>query len=219
MKEAINIKDNISDIIYKYLKTVEWKPVVYDDVKPGMYEVSNYGFIRNAHTKQIMSICFSEKGYAMVELATISGKGKSKKLHRIVAKHFVDGETESKCEVDHLDGNKRNNQASNLEWVTHLENIRRAYKHNLVPIKYCEDHPNAKLKNEEVHEICKALIKYNGDCRKVLNEVQRHFDCTLRLIHGIKYKSTYTTISDLYFNKKYFRNLKGSTTIETNSNI
>jgi len=109
------------------LKTVEWKPVVYDDVKPGMYEVSNYGFIRNAHTRQIMSICFSEKGYAMVELATISGKGKSKKLHRIVAKHFVDGETESKCEVDHLDGNKRNNQASNLEWVTHLENIRRAY--------------------------------------------------------------------------------------------
>jgi hypothetical protein len=219
MKEVMNIKDNTSDIIYKYLKTVEWKPVVYEDVKPGMYEVSNYGFIRNVHTGRTMSICFSEKGYAMVELATISGRGKSKKLHRIVARHFVDGETKRKCEVDHLDGNKRNNQASNLEWVTHLENIRRAYKHNLIPIKSCDGHPNATIRNEDVHEICKALIRHNGDCRKVLNEVQDHIDCTLRLIHRIKYKSGWNAISDLYFNKNYFRNLKGSTTIETNSII
>ena len=208
MKGVMIIKDNTSEIIYQYLKTVKWKPVVYADIKPGMYEVSNYGFIRNVYSGNIMSICVSEKGYAMVELMSVSGRAKTKKLHRIVAKHFVDGETSEKCEVDHLDGNKMNNRASNLEWVTHLENIRRAYKHNLIPIKKCEDHPHSILTNKEVHEICKTLVKFDGDCKKTLVELRDHINCTLSLIHGIKYKNCYKSISDLYFNKNSFPKFK-----------
>ena len=204
----IIIGKSISDVIYTYLKTVEWKPLVYADVKPGMYEVSNYGFVRNVHTGKVLSICLSEKGYVMVELMTIHGKSKTKKVHRIVAKHFVDGETAEKCEVDHLDCNKRNNRASNLEWVTHLENIRRAYKHKLIPIKRCEEHPFALLTNDEVHEICKTLVRFNGDCRRTFITVKDHIKCSLGIIHGIKYKSTYTPISDLYFDKNTFPKFK-----------
>lgn len=187
---------------------MEWKPVVYADVRPGMYEVSNFGQIRNVITKNIMSTCLSEKGYPMVDLMTIHGKSKCKKLHRIVAKHFVPGETSEKCEVDHVDSNKKNNKASNLEWVTHLENIRRAYKNKLVPIKYCEDHPLASLTNEEVHEICRLLVENEGVCFTVYEMVKDHIDCSIRVIHRIKYKKSYCTISDLYFTTADFPKFK-----------
>ena len=46
-----------------------------------------------------------------------------KYLHRIMAKAFIpNDDPENKTDVDHLDGNKHNNQISNLEWVTKSEN-------------------------------------------------------------------------------------------------
>ena len=177
---------------------------MYQNVRPDMYEISNYGHVRNINTGKILSYQISEKGYLMVPLMTVSGRNFEKKVHRLVATHFVDGQTEEKCEVDHIDCNKLNCRADNLEWVTHLENIRRAYKNNLVPIKYCEDASNAKLTNDEVHEICKSLLRHEGICASVYNEVKDHIDCTRSMIHGIKYKQSYRTISDQYFSKDEF---------------
>lgn len=48
-------------------------------------------------------------------------------IHRLVALHFCEGYKEDKI-VNHKDGNKQNNAADNLEWVTHSENDRHAYK-------------------------------------------------------------------------------------------
>lgn len=50
-----------------------------------------------------------------------------KYVHRLVAMAFVKGMVSGK-EVNHIDGNKRNNAASNLEWVTKSENQLHAYK-------------------------------------------------------------------------------------------
>lgn len=47
-------------------------------------------------------------------------------VHRLVAKYFVDGYFDGAV-VNHKDGNNRNNNASNLEWVTQKENIHQSY--------------------------------------------------------------------------------------------
>lgn len=181
-----------------------WKLVEYGDIKPGMYEVSNFGRFRNIYTHKLLTPCLSEKGYLMVYVMCTNNKGRSIKLHRIVAVHFVEGRTKEKCEVDHVDGNKLNCRADNLEWVTHLENIRRAYKHNLVPIMKGELNGNSMLKDWEVHEICKLLVEHNGNCQLVWKIVRERITCNLGIIRGIKYKKSYTFISDKYFPKNAF---------------
>tara|TARA_R110000824_G_scaffold359051_1_gene546585 strand:- start:242 stop:688 length:447 start_codon:yes stop_codon:yes gene_type:complete len=47
---------------------------------------------------------------------------KTRKVHRLVAEAYIPN-PENKQEVDHIDGNKQNNDISNLTWVTHLENM------------------------------------------------------------------------------------------------
>lgn len=64
-------------------------------------------------------------GYVRVELA-----GKKYLVHRLVAGAFV-ANPESKPHVNHIDGNKANNCACNLEWVTQSENQLHAYRNGL----------------------------------------------------------------------------------------
>lgn len=53
--------------------------------------------------------------------------GKDKAAHRLIAQIYCENKSEKPC-VNHVDGNKRNNSANNLEWVTHKENIRHSWK-------------------------------------------------------------------------------------------
>lgn len=81
------------------------------------WEVSNIGgLIRNRKTKELKSTFIQNKGYPMVSL-----DGKSYLIHRLVAEAFVPN-PDNKPQVDHIDGNKLNADASNLRWATSAEN-------------------------------------------------------------------------------------------------
>lgn len=65
-----------------------------------------------------------QDGYVTVKL-TYEKKTKGYKVHRLVAIAFIPNPL-NKPEVNHKDGNKRNNTVDNLEWVTRLENVQHA---------------------------------------------------------------------------------------------
>ena len=69
-------------------------------------------------------------GYRMVVL-TIDNKKQYHNVHRIIAKAFIPN-PKGLREVNHKDGNKLNNSASNLEWVTTRENQIHARDNGLV---------------------------------------------------------------------------------------
>lgn len=109
----------------------EWRPVIG---YIGLYEVSNLGRVRSLPRRGtkggILVIDTSNsKHYAHVVLAKNS-KLHTTSLHKIVAEAWVPN-PENKPQVNHIDGDKLNNKAENLEWVTNLENRRHAIKTGL----------------------------------------------------------------------------------------
>lgn len=82
------------------------------------YYISNLGNIKNKKGKFLKP--FRNGLYLCINIYR-NKKAKMELLHRLVAKAFVDNPF-GKEEVNHIDGNKFNNNASNLEWVTSKEN-------------------------------------------------------------------------------------------------
>lgn len=130
----------------------------------GLYQVSNLGSVRSLdridsigrHRKaKILKPSFS-RGYPYVNLCKKS-KMQFYRIHRLVAIAFLPN-PENKEEVNHIDGNTRNNCVDNLEWVTHSENIHHASKTNLFNMPKGESHWRALLTNEEIKSIRKEYI-------------------------------------------------------------
>lgn len=96
----------------------------------GLYSVDIYGNITNDKTGHRLTPCQNWCGYMNVCLRK-NGRGKSEKVHRIVARAFLSNPL-NKREVNHIDGNKANNEVSNLEWVTPSENRKHALENGMI---------------------------------------------------------------------------------------
>ena len=75
------------------------------------------------------------------------GKSVNKYVHRLVAETFIDNH-DNKEQVNHINGNQKDNRVENLEWVTPLENMKHAYENDLA--LRGENCPWTKLTNEDV---------------------------------------------------------------------
>jgi len=107
----------------------EWRPVIYKSYHL-TYEVSNLGRIRRAGNKRVLKPALNSKGYYRVRLSNYPGY-KFVLVHRTVAFSFVPN-PDNQPQVNHIDENKTNNVASNLEWVDNKTNVRSWYKNNKV---------------------------------------------------------------------------------------
>lgn len=104
---------NVSEI---WVKAYNWENI---------YEVSNLGRVRRCIDGFIYKPRNMSSGYYYVGLRQRPGaKTKNVSIHRLVLSSFI-GYQDGK-DVNHIDGNKKNNNLNNLEWVTRSENIRHA---------------------------------------------------------------------------------------------
>jgi hypothetical protein len=93
-----------------------WKSI---DGYEGLYEVSNLGEVRRIGG-EILKPQKESHGYSSISLSK-HGIRINKKIHRLVAKAFVENPRNLNV-TNHIDGNKKNNLSSNLEWTTSKEN-------------------------------------------------------------------------------------------------
>ena len=93
------------------------------------YEVSDNGNIRNKKTGRILKQFPSTGGYMQLMLRQ-NKQNKTVRVNRLVAESFY-CEYRPGLDVDHLDGNKKNNRLDNLDFCTRKENIRRAFESGL----------------------------------------------------------------------------------------
>lgn len=99
------------------------------------YEVSNTGLIRTTGSRKYKSPTIlksvPEPHKYLFNALRSAGKTKIVRVHRAVAMAFVPN-PENKPFVNHIDGDKNNNCANNLEWVTHIENMKHAKESGLL---------------------------------------------------------------------------------------
>lgn len=103
----------------------------------GLYQVSNFGNIKSLNYRRTkkereMAKRINGEGYEIVGLYN-GNQQLQTGVHRLVAQAFIPN-PEHKEQVNHIDGNKRNNRVDNLEWCTQTENIRHAMRTGLLNI-------------------------------------------------------------------------------------
>lgn len=137
---------------------------VWKDIKgyEGLYQVSNLGNIRSLNAMinckgargidkhirygRVLSKAIGTTGYYIIVLSKNS-KTKQARIHRLVAEAFIDNPNNYPC-VNHIDGNKLNNNVDNLEWCSHSHNNKEAYRLGLKKStwkgKINKENPNSK---------------------------------------------------------------------------
>lgn len=153
-----------------------WKPI--KDFE-NIYEVSNTGRVRRVsgnvansthstrrieiHDKKL-SVNVLRHGYLQCHLFK-SNKDHLRNVHRLVAEAFIPNPL-GLPEVNHIDGNKANNNVSNLEWCTHASNIAHAWNNSLAT----SNHRKQKIRCIETGMIynsikeCADAMGINKDC-------------------------------------------------------
>ena len=124
-----------------------------------LYEITDDARIFNKKTgRELKQPIHYSNGYKKVTLSK-DGKPYYFRVHRLVAQAFVPNYNEDECtQVDHIDGDKLNNNASNLRWVSNSQNM-----------KAKKDMSNARKKfpikiNGTVYDSTYAAAKYIASC-------------------------------------------------------
>ena len=154
---------------------MQWKDVVgFEDY----YEVSNTGIIKSKARKlnrkdgkKMFKRAFElhpavDPGGYLRTMFCIDLKNTTVKVHRIVAEAWVKGKTKKRNEVNHKDGIKQNNEADNLEWVTHAENCQHSYDMGLQKPRRGSTNNLAKLTESDIPKI-RQLFKDGWSSRKI----------------------------------------------------
>ncbi len=164
-----------------------WLPVVGYE---GIYEVSNKGRVRSCFQPEKLAYWYSKitkpqtdaYGYHTVFLS-VNKNRKRAKVHRLVAMAFILN-PHNKPQVNHKDGNKKNNCVENLEWNTPAENVAHSMRLNLKPVgSRCH---SSKIKEEDVLFIRKHKQLFST---KELSEKYKIDTSTIRsIINGTTWK-------------------------------
>lgn len=136
------------------------------------YLISNTGKIKGLGRNKELKQRYTKDGYLEVTVGKYNDKRTSRRVHTLVALAFVPKPNNyGEFEVNHKDTNRENNNSDNLEWVTHIENVRYSAKLGNY-IHYGEDNSNwggttlkERFKNNP--ELCKTQARpreQNGRC-------------------------------------------------------
>ena len=122
-------------------------------INPDLFAVSSLGRVLSKRSGRILKThpsngydCFATK------IGGRCGQNVLFRVHRLVAETFVPN-LFNKPFVNHIDGNKKNNNFKNLEWVTAKENSIHARDSGLLNLKIGFESPHAKLTREDVDYI------------------------------------------------------------------
>lgn len=174
------------------MSNIIWKTLVYQGKEYNKFEVSTDGQIRNANTQMVYKMHLNKTGYWQVCVSLGSRKNKKIfKVHKAVAETFIPN-PDNKVTVNHIDGNKQNNEINNLEWATYSENTQHATKMGLTNHAQGTDSTSSKLSYDDVIYIREHYI--SGDNIYGTRALGRRFNVSHETIRDVVNNNTYKNI-------------------------
>lgn len=165
----------------------EWKVLQFDEkiADKGTFKISNYGRIIKCTEKgDVLNNKQYINGYETISAKQKhNGKSTSRYVHKLVAEHFLEKETEDQAYVIHLDYNKLNNEVKNLKWATNKERLHHQFNHpNWDEVVKRRNRNIGKLTEGKVR-IIKRQLKNN---RTRITMIAKRFGVSDMQIHRIK---------------------------------
>lgn len=122
----------------------------------------------------------TKKGYLKIRITDSNGKKISLSVHRLVGLAFIENPY-NKPQINHIDGNKDNNNVSNLEWVTNSENHKHKMENGLnVSLSGNEHYTHKDIRYKNWHHGNKKVAQYtkSGELLKVFNSLKEAEEVT-----------------------------------------
>ena len=152
------------------------------------YGISTAGEVKNLNTNKVLKQTIHSQGYYIVGLYNKEFKNRKHYVHVLVASHYLDGwNWKIGIECNHKDGNKLNNNITNLEIVNRSQNTKHAYDTGLFI------NPRRKLKEGEVWLVRRLLNSYYKPGGKQIKIIAKMFKTSDVLIYNILRHRTYRT--------------------------
>ena len=105
------------------------KRIIIDNIET-KYLISENGEVFSEHKNFFLKSSTTQHGYSSVTLS-VNGKKIRKYIHRLVAEYYLGFQEKEGKVINHIDGNKQNNNISNLKIISSSENLLHAYKMGL----------------------------------------------------------------------------------------
>jgi len=130
------------------------KRIVIDDNESDFF-IDNLGIVYRKDGSKVKA--YEDRyGYLRVNIK-IAGISKSYfRIHRLVAIMFIPNPNNFP-QVNHINGNKKDNRVENLEWCNNSDNMKHAYQHGLHPIIRGQDHGGSKYTENQIIRVCELL--------------------------------------------------------------
>ena len=135
------------------------------------YSINENGEVKSIYVSKLLKPRTAGRGYFCYQLRNENGV-KNEYIHRLVAKTFIPNPNNFP-QVDHIDGNRANNNVSNLRWVSNYENM------------HAFGFENREIKSAQAVGI--RVIAVKGDTRL-------EFDTKSELLRHFGYKSNQTRV-------------------------
>ena len=191
-------KENIN------LLNEQWEFITISN-KENIYQISNYGRIKNNKTNRILKQTIDNHGYYNYDKNLI---------HRLVSKTFLTPILNFNV-VNHIDGNKLNNHYKNLEWTDNKGNVEHAIKNGL----------RKNIKKVAHIDINKNIIKIYNSCSEASRELNVNCRSVNKCCKGLlkscgkyKYMFKYLDNNTKCINSKIKNEIKEPNTIKKEKN-